>query len=87
MEQEEGKQFGTGSMYCTVWNRKNVYGLGQEEGKQFGTGRMLTVWDRKNVHSLGQEECLSDYNSGTPKPICLKFVLGNSGDPRKCYCS
>ena len=28
--------------------------------------------------------CLSDINSVTPGPICLKFWLGNSGDPREC---
>ncbi len=28
--------------------------------------------------------CLSDHNSGTPGLICLKFVLGISGDPREC---
>ena len=28
---------------------------------------------------------LSDYNSGTPGRICLKFWLGNSGEPRECY--
>ena len=61
MEQEEGKQFGTGSMYCTVWNRKNVYGLGQEEGKQFGTGRMFTVWDRKNVCPIITQEPLNRF--------------------------
>ena len=27
--------------------------------------------------------CLSDHNSGTPYAICLKFWLGNSGEPRK----
>jgi len=27
---------------------------------------------------------LSDLTSGTPKPICLKFWLGHSGDPREC---
>ena len=25
-----------------------------------------------------------DHNSGTPWPICLKFWLGNLGDPREC---
>ena len=30
--------------------------------------------------------CLSDNNSGTPVLICLKFVLGNSGDPREFFC-
>ena len=29
--------------------------------------------------------CLPDHNSGTPRPICLKFWLGKSGDPRKCF--
>ena len=28
--------------------------------------------------------CLSDHNSETPWPICLKFWLGNSGEPLEC---
>jgi len=28
--------------------------------------------------------CMSYHCSGTPKPICLKFWLRNSVDPRKC---
>ena len=27
---------------------------------------------------------MSDYNSGTPGPICLKFWLGNSAETQEC---
>ena len=29
--------------------------------------------------------CLSHHNSGTPGPICLKFLFGNPGDPREFH--
>ena len=28
--------------------------------------------------------CMSDHNSETPGPSCLKFLLGISGEPREC---
>ena len=33
---------------------------------------------------ISVSDCLSDHNSGTPGPICLKFWFGNSGDRREC---
>ena len=34
--------------------------------------------------SLCLSVCLSDYNWGTPAPICLKFWLRNSGESGEC---
>ena len=28
--------------------------------------------------------CMSDHNSWTPWPVCLKFWVENSGEPREC---
>jgi len=44
----------------------------------------IYIYINKVVISVCLSVCLSDNNSGTAEPICLKFWLGKSGEQLKC---
>ena len=43
------------------------------------------LWYYISIYKVVISVCLSDHNSGTIGPICLKIWLGNSVEPRKCF--
>ena len=43
------------------------------------------IWISISIFIKNYNLCLSNHNLEIPGPICLKFGLGNSGDPQECF--
>ena len=61
--------------YLSFFNLLLIFGLVQGLEKNVNI-ETLEVANNKITSLKGTLVCMSDHNSGTPRPICLKFWLG-----------
>ena len=70
-----------------IWGR-SVEGFPSYEWSDKQTDKQrsqLYIYIFISVITVCLSVCLCHHNSGTPGPICLKFLFGNPGDPREFH--